>query len=61
MEMRVKLKDFNGVKGMKVMKLLKLLKLLWRYLRDVSVNQILEGTNEIMRLIISRKILGVNK
>ena len=26
MEMRVKLKDFNGVKGMKVMKLLKLLK-----------------------------------
>lgn len=29
-----------------------------RYLRDLRVHQILEGTNEIMRLIISRKILG---
>ncbi|WP_339862762.1 isobutyryl-CoA dehydrogenase [Paremcibacter congregatus] len=29
-----------------------------RYLRDVRVHQILEGTNEIMRVIISRSILG---
>ncbi|MGF7160039.1 hypothetical protein FHS85_001662 [Rhodoligotrophos appendicifer] len=28
-----------------------------RYLRDVRVHQILEGTNEIMRLVISRKLL----
>ena len=29
-----------------------------RVLRDVRVHQILEGTNEVMRLIISRQILG---
>ena len=28
-----------------------------RYLRDVRVHQILEGTNEIMRLIVSRDLL----
>jgi hypothetical protein len=29
-----------------------------RVLRDVRVHQILEGTNEVMRLIVSRQILG---
>ncbi len=29
-----------------------------RYFRDVRVHQILEGTNEIMRVIISRNLLG---
>jgi alkylation response protein AidB-like acyl-CoA dehydrogenase len=29
-----------------------------RYLRDLRVHQILEGTNEIMRLIIARRVLG---
>jgi alkylation response protein AidB-like acyl-CoA dehydrogenase len=29
-----------------------------RVLRDVRVHQILEGTNEVMRLIISRDVLG---
>ena len=28
-----------------------------RHMRDVRVHQILEGTNEIMRLIISRQVL----
>jgi alkylation response protein AidB-like acyl-CoA dehydrogenase len=30
-----------------------------RFLRDVRVHQILEGTNEIMRLIIARRLLDV--
>ena len=29
-----------------------------RVLRDVRVHQILEGTNEIMRMIVSRAMLG---
>jgi len=29
-----------------------------RYLRDLRVHEILEGTNEIMRVIIGRDILG---
>lgn len=29
-----------------------------RYLRDLRVHQILEGTNEIMRVIISRKVIS---
>ena len=31
-----------------------------RFLRDVRVHQILEGTNEIMRVIISRRILATD-
>ncbi|MDP7577074.1 MAG: acyl-CoA dehydrogenase family protein [Pseudomonadales bacterium] len=30
-----------------------------RYIRDTRVHQILEGTNEIMRMIISRRLLSV--
>ena len=29
-----------------------------RYVRDLRVHQILEGTNEIMRVIASRAVLG---
>ncbi len=32
-----------------------------RYLRDVRVHQILEGTNEIMRVVVARKVLGGNR
>jgi len=28
-----------------------------KIVRDLGVNQILEGTNEIMRLIVSRKLI----
>jgi alkylation response protein AidB-like acyl-CoA dehydrogenase len=30
-----------------------------RYIRDTRVHQILEGTNEIMRLVISRRLLSI--
>jgi len=32
-----------------------------RYVRDIRVHQILEGTNEIMRVIIARKLLENRK
>ncbi|MFB0913015.1 MAG: acyl-CoA dehydrogenase family protein, partial [Glaciecola sp.] len=31
-----------------------------RYVRDVRVHQILEGTNEIMRVIIGRRLISSN-
>ena len=32
-----------------------------KIVRDLRVHQILEGTNEIMRVVISRKVLGGNR
>ena len=32
-----------------------------KLVRDLRVHQILEGTNEIMRVIIARKVLGGNR
>ena len=32
-----------------------------RIVRDLRVHQILEGTNEIMRVIVSRKLLNDNR
>ena len=29
-----------------------------QYLRDIRVNQILEGTNQVMQILISRNLLG---
>jgi alkylation response protein AidB-like acyl-CoA dehydrogenase len=31
-----------------------------RYFRDLRVHQILEGTNEIMRVVIARRLLSGN-
>ena len=30
-------------------------------MRDLRVHQILEGTNEIMRVVVSRSVLGGNR
>ena len=30
----------------------------WGFVRDLRVHQILEGANEIMRVIIARRLLG---
>ena len=32
-----------------------------KLVRDLRVHQILEGTNEIMRVVIARKVLGGNR
>jgi alkylation response protein AidB-like acyl-CoA dehydrogenase len=32
-----------------------------KIVRDLRVHQILEGTNEIMRLIVARKLIEANK
>ena len=32
-----------------------------KLVRDLRVHQILEGTNEIMRVVVSRKLLGGNR
>ena len=32
-----------------------------KLVRDLRVHQILEGTNEIMRVVVSRKVLGGNR
>ena len=37
-----------------------MMSILERYIRDNRVHQILEGTNEIMRLIISRRVLSAD-
>ena len=34
--------------------------LIERYFRDLRVHQILEGTNEIMRLIIAKRLLNLH-
>lgn len=31
-----------------------------QYLRDIRVHQILEGTNEVMQMVISRDLLKAN-
>ena len=29
-----------------------------QYLRDIRVHQILEGTNQVMQLLVARRVLG---